>query len=486
MMSKSSLLLWLFLLSAIVSPAAAQDAMEMLPRLEVSENGRFLVQSDGAPFFYLADTAWGLFERTTREDAEFYLETRRQQGFTVIQAVALTELNGLLVGNVYGDTAFVGTDPTQPLTTPGANPDDADEYDYWDHIDWIMNTAAEKGMYIGFLPAWGDKVYPLWSPGPQIFDTEDARTYGTFVGERYQDQTNLIWILGGDRNPIGTDETDYRPVWDAMAEGILAGLGRDGLFTYHPQGYQGGTGQWMHDTPWMDMNTFQSGHEYFDSPVWTWTIDEYNRSPAKPVFDIEPNYEDHPRQRDPALGWFRDHDVRKQSYRSVFAGAHGITYGHHAVWQFYTEGVYIPYYAPDREWREALERPGATHMQHLKNLMLSRPFLTRIPDQSLITSGEGTEGTRVQATRDESGSYAFVYIPTADQTIEVDLSILSGESIRAWWYDPRTGEAEDLGTFANSGSEEFTSPAAGLDAVLVLDDTAQDFVPPGTVRPVSG
>ncbi|MBZ0255609.1 DUF4038 domain-containing protein, partial [bacterium] len=38
--------------------------------LHVSENQRFLVHQDGTPFFYLGDTAWELFHRLTREEAE--------------------------------------------------------------------------------------------------------------------------------------------------------------------------------------------------------------------------------------------------------------------------------------------------------------------------------------------------------------------------------------------------------------------------------
>lgn len=96
-----------------------------------------------------------------------------------------------------------------------------------------------------------------------------------------------------------------------------------------------------------------------------------------------PNYEDHPidpflRHWQPAFGRYTDYDVRKQAYRSVFAGACGFTYGHHSVWQFWTlrrEPINFPMHT----WEEAILRPGATHMVHFKNLMLSRPYLDRIP-----------------------------------------------------------------------------------------------------------
>src|SRR5664279_3518491 len=64
-------------------------------KLKISENKRFLVFEDGTPFFYLGDTGWELFHRLNMEDVEKYLENRRAKGFTVIQAVALAEFDGL-------------------------------------------------------------------------------------------------------------------------------------------------------------------------------------------------------------------------------------------------------------------------------------------------------------------------------------------------------------------------------------------------------
>ena len=69
------------------APAAASSS----PRLKVSENGRFLVKQDGSPFFYLGDTAWELFHRLDREEADLYLRDRAAKGSTVIQAVVLAE-----------------------------------------------------------------------------------------------------------------------------------------------------------------------------------------------------------------------------------------------------------------------------------------------------------------------------------------------------------------------------------------------------------
>jgi hypothetical protein len=117
--------------------------------LKVSENKRFLQHENGVPFFYLGDTAWELFHRLDREEADMYLEDRAKKGYTVIQAVALAELDGHNIPNPYGHLPFINRDPSQPDVKEGP------ENDYWDHVDYIVDKANELGMYIGFLPTWG-------------------------------------------------------------------------------------------------------------------------------------------------------------------------------------------------------------------------------------------------------------------------------------------------------------------------------------------
>jgi hypothetical protein len=119
-------------------------------------------------------------------------------------------------------------------------------------------------------------------------------------------------------------------------------------------------------------------------------------------------------------------------------------------------------------------------MQHARHLMLSRPFLTRIPDQALIASQVGSGSYHVRATRDAAGSYALVYLP-AGQAVELDVTALSGEHVRCFWYDPRSGAASQIGTLQRQDRMRFTPPGGGPDWVLVIDDAARGFPAPGTV-----
>lgn len=439
----------------------------ILPRITVSENRRFLVTEHGKPYFWLGDTAWELFHRLTIEEVEKYFANRQARRFNVIQAVALGELDGLNVPNRYGEHPLIENDPTRP------------NEEYFSTVDTYIRMAAEHDLYIGLLPTWGDKVTPDWGAGPVIFNPENAYQYGRWLGERYREQTNIIWIMGGDRpafyNRNGVDRDD-RDVWRAMARGIREGVGdKPMLMTYHPSGDRSSSA-WVHDEPWLDMNMIQSGHgSGHDTPVWEKVEHDYNLQPVKPTLDGEPNYEDHPVNPwptwDPANGYFRDDDVRKQCYRSVFAGACGVTYGHHSVWQMYDPAIQKPLNHPDRSWQEAIERPAAAQMQYLRALMESRPYLSRIPDQSLILSANGQRGDHMRATRDSEGSYAFIYLPKT-RPVEVRLDALKGQQVKAQWYDPRSGKWSEIGVFPVHQPQTFTPPQKGPDWVLVLDAVA--------------
>ncbi|HMN31389.1 MAG TPA: DUF4038 domain-containing protein, partial [Caldilineaceae bacterium] len=203
--------------------------------------------------------------------------------------------------------------------------------------------------------------------------------------------------------------------------------------------------------------------------------------PARPTLDGEPNYEDHPVNPwpawNPANGYFRAYDVRKQTYRSVLAGGCGVTYGHHAVWQFYAPPRQPINYA-DRTWVEAIKRPGANQMQFLRNLLESRPLLNLIPDQRLLVTAAGSAESHVQAARASDGSFALVYLPWRE-SVTIDLHQLDNRALSSWWYNPRSGEALPIGLVHGMGKASFTPPLDGPDWVLVLDDPASGFPAPG-------
>lgn len=450
-----------------------------VPRLKISDNKRFLVTTEGKPFFYLGDTAWELFHRLNREEADRYLKNRAEKGFTVIQAVALAELDGLNDPNPYGHRPLLNNDPTTPDVKDGAN------NDYWDHVDYIVKKADALGLYIGFLPTWGDKWNRGHGAGPEVFNAQNAEVYGEWLGRRYKDQNNIIWILGGDR----TIENDtHKEIIRAMARGLSKGDGGTHLKTLHPRGGSGSSDP-FHNDDWLDFNMRQNGHVAEYNPRYEMTKADYDRTPIKPVLDGEPIYEDHPISFNAKLlGHSVAADVRRPLYWDLFMGACGHTYGHHSVWQMWQPGR-KPINNPLLPWYEAIDQPGAAQMQHGRHLMESRPFLTRIPDDSVIVPADpvssvpGAGLKRFVATRDSAGSYAMVYVPTG-RPFKVKMDKISGGKVKAWWFNPRDGKATLIGQFPNTGERQFTSPDRGenLDWVLVLDDATKNFPPPGTMK----
>ncbi len=164
--------------------------MKISQKLIVSDNNRFLTKENGASFFWLGDTAWELFHKASKKEAFDYLKTRAYQGFNVVQVVALAELDGIRTGNHYGQKPLFKNeaekyDPSMPALKD-------EEYDYWDHVDYVVETACNFGIYIALLPTWGDKYNTQWGVGPEIFNEKNAEKYGQFLGERYAEQKNVI------------------------------------------------------------------------------------------------------------------------------------------------------------------------------------------------------------------------------------------------------------------------------------------------------
>lgn len=445
------------------------------PELRVSENRHFLVTVAGKPFFYLGDTAWELFHRLNREEATQYLEKRASQGYTVIQAVALAELDGLTDPNAYGHLPLVGLDPTRPDERQGPN------NDYWDHVDFVVKKANDLGLYVGFLPTWGDK-WNTRGGRPEVFTVRNAEIYGAWLGRRYRD-AGVIWILGGDR-PVENDH--HRAILRAMAKGLREGDGGRHLITYHPNGGSG-SAEPLHSEEWLSFNMRQNGHAAEYTGRYDKTLYDYGRTPVKPVIDAEPIYEDHPVSfRASEQGHSIAADVRRPLYWDLFGGAFGHTYGHHSIWQMYAADR-KPINNPLMTWKEALESPGGAQMQYARWLLESRPFLQRIPDDSVIvasrvaTAMPGAGRSRFVATRDAERTYAMIYAPVG-RKFSVRMNSVAGSKVIAWWFNPRTGQAQRLGEFATQGEHEFVPPDPGesLDWVLVLDDAAKNYPPPGT------
>ena len=187
-MRKFKILPLLLLLLTLATTVSAQKKTQKtyIPwsngKLVVSEEGRYLKHENGAPFFWLGETGWLLPERLNRDEAEYYLEQCKRRGYNVIQVQTLNNVPSM---NIYGQYSIIDGYNFKNINQKGV-------YGYWDHMDYIIRTAAKKGLYIGMVCIWGSPV----SHGEMNVD--QAKAYGKFLAERYKDEPNIIWFIGGD------------------------------------------------------------------------------------------------------------------------------------------------------------------------------------------------------------------------------------------------------------------------------------------------
>lgn len=457
----------------------AADPSPASTGLRVSDDGRHLVRKqDRRPFFLLADTVWNIIHLLNREDMVFYLDHRAANKFNGVFFSAISESGGS-GPNAYGDKPFIDDDFLSPAITPGNDPKDPEQYDFWDHLDFFIHECAKRGIYAAMNP-----IYASWYVRDGHVTHANAERFGSFWGQRYGRDPNIIWVLGGDIAP------DFKPqhleIHRGMARGIAAGAtGKEDystlLMTYHPPGqskpsWERTSSKWYHDEPWLDFNMLQTGQA--DYSAYELVRADYQRTPVKPVFDGESWYEAHPHKIRPGNRMASDFDVRKRAYWSAFAGACGHTYGEGSVMLLWRAGDQAFHDTEVIPWKQALDRPGGLQLKYLRRLIESRPMLDRVPDQSLLAYDAMEFYDRIQATRGKD--YAMIY-STSGSRIEAHLGRITGKEVRAWWFDPRTGEAKDIGVHPNRGEASFQPPSLGIgqDWVLVLDDASKNYPPPG-------
>ena len=382
--------------------------------LKVSDDRHYLIHENGRPFFWLGNTAWLLPERLTRDEVDFYLSREREEGYNVEQ---IQVLNAIPTFNIYGRQANDEQFSFAQFTPKNV-------YGYWDHLDYIVDKAEANGIYIAMDCIWGSQISRM--------NVQQAATYGRFLGNRYKDKPNIIWMIGGD--VLGSKGTES---WDALARAIKE-VDKNHLMTFHPRG-RTTSAQWFNDREWLDFNMFQSGHRRYgqrngdiDYPIpdnteednWQYVSLSQKPENLKPVIDGEPSYEDIPQGlHDINAPRWQANDVRRYAYWAVFAGCFGHTYGHNSIMQFMRPGL-SPAYGAFKAWWDALNDPGYKQMKYLKRLMLSFPFTVRVADQSIITGENGTQYDRIIATR--GNDYLLVY-NYSGKDMTIDLSKISGQ-----------------------------------------------------------
>lgn len=430
------LLLTFLCLSAVTASAVEYP-------LTVSTDGRNLLDDRGDAVVLNAGTPWHLAARLTREEVADYLDTRAGQGINAL-LMALMVTDGYSTGsaqNVYGD---------EPFLSPGdfGRPNEA----YFSHVDWVIEQANQRGIMMLITP-----VYLGWGCGDEGWCAEanaagptEMRDFGRWVGNRYKNQPNIIWVQGGD---VDAGAYGAMPEVNAIAEGILE-VDSAHLHTAHCD--RQNSGRDCYDQPWMDLDTTYS--DCSRTPVQI--RDDYNRIPWMPTIYIEGVYE-------------FEHSVsaeciRSQAWWAALGGLSGHFFGSGKIWDF----------TPD--WRQGLVTEGTTSMQHFGTILKARGWGELVPDyaHNVMVSGYGDiNGSDYAATATRADRNSVIsYLPTP-RTVTIAMNRVEGSEADAWWIDPAEGSGQYIGRYATSGTRDFSTPGPG-DWVLVIDNAAANLIDP--------
>ena len=423
--------------------------------LRVAEGGRHLEDQNGRPFLITSDSAWCLVNGLTDGEIDAYLATRQAQGFNTVLFMLISKHDHCAVGggsvDRYGESPFVGGDDDWSVLNEA----------YWSRVDRILDKIEARGMLAMVTPAYlGYVCYYSqqgWCDVMSSQSVERMSAYGAFLGRRYRAQNNIIWVAGGDATP-GYPGIDERV--DALMSGIAAQDTGHKLMTGHAgRGVSAFEAFGTHS--WLKLNTAYDGDSCPDDTMVDQIEAEYARTPVMPLLSIEQRFDQEGAS---------EVCIADQYLWAALGGAVGHSYGNGYVWTF----------APGWESEIGIDSPLAKVHTNSAKLIRSRRYWLLEPDTThdVVTSGYGSGTSTVATSRASTGESVMAYVPEGGTRITVDMRRLSGTSAIAYWYDPESGAATPVGTFPTVGQLEFVSP--GDARVLVLDDVARRFPPPGS------
>jgi hypothetical protein len=409
---------------------------------------RYLEDAQGKPFLMHGDTAWSLIAQLTREDVDRYLDDRRDRGFnTILVSLIENHYSADPPANAYGEEPFLTRDDYR-------TPNDA----YFRHADWVLRRAAAKGFLVLLTPSYVGCCSDGWHEAMIANGPKRLRGYGEYLGRRYRDFTNILWVHGGDANP------PEKNLVRAIAEGI-GKFDERSLHTAHAAPWTPAVDYWEGE-PWLQVHNAYTAHPdaWSDHPVYADALEQYARPERIPFFLIEGVYENE--------HGANERHLRTQAYQAYLSGAAGHVFGNNPIWHFNTPGD-----EPAPTWRRTLGSRGARSMTHVRDLLLATRWWKLKPDRKhlLLVEGLGPKEERAVAARTADRALALLYLPSS-RKITVDLGKLAGPRVAARWYDPANGRFSTVSgsPFRASGSRGFrpkpgTNSSGFDDWVLILE-----------------
>jgi hypothetical protein len=442
-----------------------RELLSAAPLLHVSSDGLHLLDANDEPFYMIGDTAWTTPISFSEDEATYYFQQRAAQGFNAVQmdAVGLTTIPTASPADFNGNVPFNGFLPGTSIydvsTTPAAGDVTSSAGKYWQRLDSIIGLASANGIVVVL------DIYDTYCPwfhtdfldGDSPSSTEKLLAYGQFLGQRYGDDDNIIWMIGNDYN--------LSPEGDADIAAVLQGIRQfddTHLITMQMASYAQDPPAAFDNQNLRQYMTLNGIYLYSTGPYRTTYLEQYNRTDVGPTFNIETGYE-----YSTHLNVTTD-KLRSGHYSFLLNGASGDLYGSERV----GGRVGGPF---DDEWQAAVNSPGAQEFTYFANLLETVAWYNLVPDQNgTVFQGVG-DPTDYSGARSLDGTLAIAYKPPSGgggQSFTVHMNQFAGP-VTAQWYDPTNGTYFNIGSaLANSGDQVFTSPAANSagqnDFVLVL------------------
>jgi chitodextrinase len=445
-----------------ITTAASQPGYRLL----LSTNGKYLVNSNtGQPVFLTGDVPQLIsLQLSSMSDVNEYLADRQARGFNALWVILADQLdqNGA-PNDANGNPPFNGAWWVSPNAT------------YWAHQDAVIQAAIAAGMTVFAMPSFvgNNDPQPAYdTPAYLASPTATIQGYGTFIGSRYANYSNIVWVLGGDYNPISSSGVTIKPKLEALGAAIAAADPNHFVTIEGCQhcGYQASTSPYTAATlpTWLSLNWIAAPQP----SVATSCQAAFVSNPFLPPFLGEDSYE---------VSQLTGFQTRQEGYWEVLSGCYlGRLFGNGPIWSFNAThpGSTTP------TWQSQLDSPGSLGEEYMGKLMRSREHWLMAPDtaHTVLTGGFGSGSTLSVAARSSDGQTIIAYLSDGNataKTISMSAITSGSSSAKAWWYNPQTAVATLIGTFPNSGSQSFTAPD-GNDWVLVIDDTSANLPAPGS------
>jgi Protein of unknown function (DUF4038)/Putative collagen-binding domain of a collagenase len=452
--------------------AASAPSIAAFP-VQYSLNERYLVDQNGVPFPIMGRTAW-FITSVSVTDYHTFIDDTAARGYDAIELHVVNHdprgNNPPFNGN--GDLPFLnrldGATWDGSLIYGNINNEAPDfstpNETYWSFVDGFLSYCETKGILVFLFPAYAGVQggNQGWMQEMVANSATKMQSYGAWIAARYQNQKNLVWMMGGDMGSFNPAQT---AVESALLIGLKSVTGQQSIYF---------SAEWDSGMIATDQATFGGAMTLNGAYSWSGDVNNlgrhaYTYTPVEPAFLLEEPYDEEGPDGN-GVNPNATQPVRRFQWWGWLSTTGGYISGNGYVW---------PFRAP--AWHDHLDTQGSHDMARLNAFIGSIKWYKLVPSglngmRTLITAGGSSVSSSdyVAAAATFDGTLLVAYIPPAHSgAITVDMAAMS-DPARARWFDPTSGAYTEIGTgLPNTGTRVFTPPgknsAGESDWVLMIE-----------------